>query len=233
MKEKRPLEVIFDRLEEMFEAQSIRECLVFEDMLTKFHEDAWFMQDVSMKTKNVELFKGALRLFQELPNQDQHVVDARGIVHHQWRPPEAAGDLAFNNAVPSEPEICQVVSFLNPSLESYYDFDYGDFGKTTCIWIDHGPNELPQLIILSENLPEYERCMMRAWFSVFKDEFARLRTITFAMPLLHNLRNHVKSCTYFASLSRVGSRSLVYRFRVGFLFVSLVIGLLSLVLNLP
>lgn len=182
-------------------------------MLMKSHKDAWFMQDVSMKIKNVKLFKGALSLFQEeIPNQDQHTVNACGIVHHQWRPPEVAGDLTSDNAVPSEPEICQVVSFLNPSLESYYDFDYGDFGKTTCIWIDHGPNELPQMIILSENLPEYERCMVRACFFVFKDEFARLRTITFAMLLLHNLRNLVKSCTYFASLSRVKSRSLVYSF---------------------
>lgn len=146
-------------------------------------------------------------------------MDARGIVHHQWQSPEAASDLASDNAVPSELEICQVVSFLNPSLESYYDFDYGGFGKTTCIWINHGPNELPQLIMLSENLPEYERCMMRVCFSVFKDEFARLRTITFAMLLLHNLRNHVKSCIYFASLSRVESGSLVYRFGVGFPFV--------------
>ncbi|XP_059076105.1 uncharacterized protein LOC131875532 isoform X1 [Cryptomeria japonica] len=227
-------EIIFDQLEEMFEAQSIMECLVFEDMLTKFHEDAWFMQDISVKIENLELFKGALSLFQEeLPNQDQHVVDARGIVHHQWRPSEVAGDLSSDNTVPSEPEMCQVVSFLNPSLESYYDFDYGDFGKTTCIWIDHGPNELPQLIILSENLPEYEICMVRVCLSVFKDEFARLRTITFAMLLLHNLRNHVKSCIYFASLSRVESGGLVYRFGVGFLFVSLVRGLLSLVLNLP
>lgn len=234
LEDKTSPEIILDRLEELFEAQSLKETLIFEDMLTKFHEDAWFMQDISVKTENLELFKGALRLFQEeLPNQGQHVVDARGIVHHQWRPPKAAGDLASDNTVPSEPEICQVVSFLNPSFESYYDFDYGDFGKTTCIWIDHGPNELPQLIILSENLLEYEKCMVRVCLSVFKDEFARLRTITFAMLLLHNLRNHVKSCTYFASLSRVESRSLVYRFRVGFLFVSLVKGLLSLVLDLP
>lgn len=173
LEEERPPEIIFDQLEEMFEAQSIKETLIFEDMLTKFHEDAWFMQDISVKTENVELFKGALSLFQkDSPNQCQHIANARGIVDHQWRPPEASGDPTSDNAVPSKPKICKVVSLLNPCLECYYDFDNGDFGKRTCIWIDHGPNELPQLIILSENLLEYEKYMVRVCFSVFKDEFA-------------------------------------------------------------
>lgn len=72
-------------------------------MLMEFHKDAWFMQrdeqDVIVKAKNVELSGGALSLFQEEhTSKDQHVVDAHGMVHHQWRPPEAVDDLPSYDA---------------------------------------------------------------------------------------------------------------------------------------
>lgn len=97
-----PTEIIFDQLE-MFEAQSSRR-LIFEDILMEFHEDTWFMhrdeQDVMVKAKKIELFEGALSLFQEeLESEDQNVVNARGMVHHQWRPPEVVDDLASNNTL--------------------------------------------------------------------------------------------------------------------------------------
>lgn len=42
-------------------------------------------QDVMMIVKKVKLFEGALSLLQEeLASEDQHVVNARGMVHHQW-----------------------------------------------------------------------------------------------------------------------------------------------------
>jgi len=46
---------------------------------------------------------------------------------------------------PTDGTTNQVVSFSFPLGFDNYQFDYGDLGKTTCIWIDHGPNELPQL----------------------------------------------------------------------------------------
>lgn len=188
----------------------------------EFNKDAWFMQDiesiVTTKVKNGEQFEVVLapvQRIQELASKNQHVVDARGMVHHQWRPPEAVDDLSSYDAkvestqeFPSELETDQVVSFLALKFECY-DFDYGGNGKTTCIWIDHRLNELPQLIILSEILIEYESCLARACFFVFKDEFARFRSMTFAMMLLHNLRNHVKPCAHVAYLSRVKFRKLV------------------------
>lgn len=88
--------------------------------------------------------------------------------------------------------------------------DYGGLGKTTCIWIDHGLDELPQLIILHEVLIEYESCKVRDCLSEFKDKYARLRSVTNALLLLHSLRNHVVSCIYLSLLSHVRLRSLVH-----------------------
>ena len=63
-----------------------------------------------------------------------------------------------NLQVPFEFESCQVVSFLAPNVQSCKScyFDYGNFGKENCLWFDHGPNEFPQLLILSDNFLEVE-----------------------------------------------------------------------------
>ena len=55
-------------------------------------------------------------------------------------------------------ETYQVVSFLASNVEKFesYYFDYGGLGKKTCIWIDHGPHELPQLLVLHDNFREFE-----------------------------------------------------------------------------
>lgn len=67
LEDKIPQKIVFDQLE-TFEAQSIKKSQIFEDMLMEFHEDVWFMhrgeQDVMIKVNKVELFKGALSLFQ-------------------------------------------------------------------------------------------------------------------------------------------------------------------------
>lgn len=85
-------------------------------------------------------------------------------------------------------EAHQVVSFPALKDERYksFYFDYGNFGKTTCIWIDHGPYELPQLLIFHDNFLEFE-LEVTNFFSEYKDEFARLRTITQTLLLLNIL----------------------------------------------
>jgi len=83
----------------------------------------------------------------------------------------------------------QVVSSLFSFGFRSYQFDYSDLGKTTCIWIDHGPNEPPQLLILHNWYPEHECSMPLPNFSEYKDEFARLRTLTCTLLPLHVLRN--------------------------------------------
>jgi len=93
-------------------------------------------------------------------NVDLHVTVASGMIHHQLRPPDAL--MSDKRELLLKDEDHQVVSFPAPSNEDYefedhefpnceceeYEFDYGNFGKTTCIWINHGLNELPQLLIL-------------------------------------------------------------------------------------
>lgn len=197
-----PPDIVFkDQLEEIFVAQPIKETLISEHMLMDFHKDAWFMQ---RDEQDVELFEGALNLFQEeRVSGNQHVMNAQGIVHHQWRPPRAADVFSSYDEMveneqesPFEHEKQQVISFLalNPNFESYYEFDYGDLGRTTCIWFDHGPDELPQLLILHQVLIEYDSCKVRDYLSEVKGKFARLQTMTNALLLLHSLRYHVRSC---------------------------------------
>ncbi len=63
-----------------------------------------------------------------------------------------------NFQVPCEFESCQVVSFpalKDERFESFY-IDYGNSRETTCIWINHGPYELPQLLVLHVNFLEVE-----------------------------------------------------------------------------
>lgn len=99
--DKIPPGIVFeDQLEEIFEAQPIKETLSFEDMRTKFHKDAWFMQ---RDEQDVELFEGAQSLFQEEQvSENQHVINTRGIVHHQRRPSKATDVLSYDGMVGNE-----------------------------------------------------------------------------------------------------------------------------------
>jgi len=86
-----------------------------------------------------------------------------------------------------EPEIHQVVSSLSTVKKGDYYFDYGNLRDRTCIWISHEHDEVPQLLITKSYSVEYSEFRISEYFSEYKDKFARFRTITSALMLLHNL----------------------------------------------
>lgn len=133
-----------------------------------------------------------------------HISDASGMIHHQLQPPDEAVD-DTQEFLPTHGNH-QIISFLAPEFESY-EFDYGNLGRT-CLWIDHGPDELPQLLIFPKVLLEFEICITKDYFPKFKDNFARLQTMTNALLLLHIPRNHVRSCIYLGLVSIVCSKFL-------------------------
>ena len=79
---------------------------------------------------------------------------------------------------------------------------------------------MPQLLVLHDKFLEFE-FEVNKFFSEYKDEFARLRTITQTLLLLNILRNHVRSTVYIGLVSvvplepRTLSGALFYIARVG------------------
>lgn len=154
-----------------------------------------------------------------------HAPDASATIHHQSQPPEAMND---EQEFSFKDKAHQFVSF--PTLNSEgYQFDYGNLGKTTCMWINHGPNELPQLLILQYVFFEYECEAVKT--SEYKDKFARLQIMTNAF-LLNILINHIRSYIYLGLLIFVHPSVL---YIIGLVFLSIcfsLVVLMSLLINL-
>jgi len=72
-----------------------------------------------------------------------------------------------------------------------YYFDCGNSWDRTCKWIRHEHNELLQLLIIKGYSIKHVKFIIEEYFSEYKDEFARIRTITNALILLHILKRHV------------------------------------------
>lgn len=121
---------------------------------------------------------------------DLHTPDASEMLHHQWRPLDVAIEAFPLHNTLHDSESHQIVSFLSAINSENFQFNFEYSGKTTCKWINHGPNELPQLIIMPDVLVKPKSGKLKIFFSEYKDKLAKLRTIPAALILLHVLRNH-------------------------------------------
>ena len=97
----------------------------------------------------------------------------------------------------------QVISFHYPSLCDDFQFEYDAKGKRTCLWINHGHKELPQLLILCDLCPEFEPRLSKLYVSEYKDKSEFLRTIWGGSLLLHARRNLLATTPhcYYSSFS--------------------------------
>ena len=180
----------------IYDGDLIKKSLIFEDALSNTHKDAWFTLYKDKPPKAV--FQGFDHKSYPILNTCEFDVTTRGGIHHQLRPPEH-----LNNQQGFQHELlletCQVVSFLASNVENFdnYYFDYGGLGNKTCIWIDHGPHELPQLLVLHDSFPDFENWVINI-FSKYKDKNAKLRTLTQSLILLNILRSHATSGVYIS-----------------------------------
>ena len=80
---------------------------------------------------------------------------ARGVVYHEIRPSER--EITMCECTPMVGDsLDQVISFHYPSQFDDFQFEYDTKGKRTCLWINHGHKELPQLLILCDLCLEFE-----------------------------------------------------------------------------
>lgn len=112
------IDVVQESVEDVFEDQSIKESLLFEDALTEVHRAAWFIQSEHTPIDDAPLFLefkfGFKTDFQPTqPNVefdvDLHTPDAIEMLHHQLRPPEEAVDLLPLPDTPHDLESQQVL----------------------------------------------------------------------------------------------------------------------------
>jgi len=96
-------------------------------------------------------------------------------------------------------EIHQVVFLLSRVNSVEYYFDYGNSGDKTCIWINHEHDELPQLLIIRGYSVKHNEFRIQEYFSEYKDKFARIRTITSALMLLHNIKKYANTIVFGSS----------------------------------
>lgn len=149
------LNIAFEQLGRMFEGEIIKKSLIFEDALSNTHKDARFML-YKDKPPN-PIFQGLGYKSNPTLNTHEFDVDARGGIHHHLRPLEVVDDQqVFQQKLSLK--TCRFVSYLASNVENFesYYFDYGGLAKETCIWIDNGPHELPQLLISHDNFPKFE-----------------------------------------------------------------------------
>lgn len=183
-----PMEdTVQELVEDIFKDQSIEESLLFEDAPT---DDAPLFPEFEFEID-----------FQPVQPDEEFDVDldkpdTTEMLHHQWRPPDTAAEDLLPLDPQHDSETCQVVSFPPTVNSENFQFDFEYFGKTTCKWVNHGPNELPQLVILPGVPIKPESGQLEIFFSEYKDKSAKLRTVPAALLLLHILRNHPGSGTH-------------------------------------
>ena len=107
-----------------------------------------------------------------------------------------------------------MISFHYPSQCDDFQCEYDAKGKRTCLWINHGHKELPQLLVLCDLCPEFEPRLSKLYVPEYKDKSAFLRTIWGGSLLLHARRNLLTTTPhcYYLSFS-------VDKFKFLFLFL--------------
>lgn len=169
------------------------EVVAFSSLI--LHEDTPTSEKFHVDNSRFVQSKFHFALHSDASNFVLHVSNMRGLVYHQWRPPDDI-DVSSSQLKNDEYHIHstavqhQVAYFLTKNFEAY-QFDYGGLGKTTCIWIDHGFNELPQLLIIPVNKVKFECYIIEPYFAEYKDKFSFLRTVTITLLLVHALINHM------------------------------------------
>lgn len=94
----------------------------------------------------------------------------------------------------------QVASFLFPPCFDYFVFEYEVGGIPICLWIDHGHNENPQLLIFKVLCSQNELKLLKLYISEYKNKFARLRTWPNKLLLLNIMKNQSKIGQNFCCL---------------------------------
>ena len=125
-----------------------------------------------------------------------------GVVYYEIRLLE--GEIKMCECTPMVGEsLDQVISFYYPSQFDDFQFEYDAKGKRTCLWINHGHGELPQLLILCDLCLEFEPRLSKFYFSEYKDKSAFLRTIWGGSLVLHIMRNIMKAIphSYYSRFS--------------------------------
>ena len=89
-----------------------------------------------------------------------------GVVNHEIKPPE--GEITMCECIPIMGDsLDQVISFHYPSQFDDFQFEYDAKGRRTCLWINHGHKELPQLLILHDLCQEFEPRLSKLQFSKY------------------------------------------------------------------
>lgn len=159
---------------------------------------------------------------------DLHVPATSRMTYHVLRHPEVeetnlSHDILINIKQEFLPRqaVHQVVSLFAATNHTDYQFYYGSLSNKTCMWINHEPNELPQLLIFYAHSIEYESNLIKIYLSEYKDKPTKLHTMTYALLLPNILRNHIKLCVCLCFLSLVYSNVFYVHnyFVLGFLLV--------------